>query len=1672
MFKRMTKKCLSLLLALCIVMSLVTVGVVSATAEEAPPLPKGKKAAEDLAPTGNMITETLKEQMIDDALRLVCMGLDWTGEATGNEDIQEAFSLIEKWAFMSTEEVAIEELKELCEEILNRLDEIETELNDSFSLLNTVLAEQDVKSARAELENKWDADVDSELGKYGAKSALYEYKQYLQAALDGSPRSDSLYKSLLYGYALMYDSHINLADYNIDGLENLLFNDVNMNSNFIRTLVNLGSHLKYDSTMSASLALYASQFAYQKFPFSHQQYQYVHAVIEKQLLTILLVAMTYNEYLYHQGEYIKRTYNDEDAENGYYAGYLDCQHVFYETMGAICNNIEWMLDNKMEVDGLGKVKLSLSDYMKPEDAVTVPMTINGYVKSLDFSDEVKDNGIPKGRLHNDDVVYSNAEYIGSTVKFNKVMTHTASGSHVYYILDPNQFEDPLAAMAIGNLDHNVELDADSDIHTQTCDYINLTKDMSDGVNTFRLIDDLNMTPFHPLFDTNFFQLAGSTVQSYLNGSVEYLPHLKSGSEDGFTKVWFLTPYYQRTHWAPAVTAYTQYKVLDGSKQFTGAASTIGIKEGWDDDVLYTGSDDFKSHKSAYGYSVLLSNTDASYKKKLAATVNNLDTAEIKICDANGTELIGTDGNTQIEAGSAIIIKMKFAAGYQPGELKLTRRNDTAVTETVLQKEDFEKLEKDGDWYTLRYTMPYSDSLFTLINHGETEYFTARIGTVENGSGAIKGYDPDTLEDKWVPEFQVRMNSSFNMYVKIEKGYTFEGLAVYNDDTGEKLTNLDIRSKGSNTDGNYTVYNYEFWSMPGCNIRIDAASSVSNLTAAYGKHDHCQSASLGWVEGDELRLDKVHDSHTMSMGFTNAIQNLCVIFTPESGYAPGHGKTLGIVTVRNAQTKIAYIITDAKMLTDTDDQGNITYYFMFPVPEPVDLQIDVTCEDAVHVYADTEKFVYDANQNPVCRVGLTLVYVDPLLAESSVWIPSFLNNFTGSVVVDDSHYLSHFKMVGIDTGTVYYEGDIPEKSTKLELKLNDNLGDLTFNATNFGYKFDVYFHGDNYSVTVPIPEGMVLIPTFTEKQQPTDPPTDPPTDAPTDPPTDPPTVAPTDPPTDPPTVAPTDPPTNPPTDAPTDAPTEPPTDAPTDPPTDPPTEKPTDPSEPEHGIRTYDELVAFAAKVNGGAYDADAYLEKNIVAPEDAIWPQGIGTEAHPYTGTFDGKGYVIIGLTIDTDKNGGLFDSIGEGGVVKDLHLLDVTFKKRAQNAGGIAAINSGTIDHCTSGLNLSGRTKITLPSGKKITPADYNSYIDGEKSGGIAGVNKGVITGSRSGAAAYGVTCGGIAGENEGRIYGCANNGAIGSTSVSCTTSGGIAGVNSGSIESSYNSGKVNCGSPNHQGLIAGDSGSADVHSVFYNNVNNIQAVGPESVAIDKSNMLVENSDMLEPAFVNMLNEVTDDTITWRQTVFGNTYFNQGYPTIEGRYLYQRTQNLMNNITVSGVMHRSMCLSSTALSADSDEYKALAEQGKIIDAYSFVTTDESGGYVPSELWSAGSFRLSIPVNGNDIILIIENTDGEITTIDPDRVENGVAEFSVADVSCFAVAKAPDLLGDADGDGSVTILDATAIQRRLAGLQVDGFNEKAADADGDGNVTIIDATFIQRWLADIPSNDNIGQPIV
>lgn len=57
------------------------------------------------------------------------------------------------------------------------------------------------------------------------------------------------------------------------------------------------------------------------------------------------------------------------------------------------------------------------------------------------------------------------------------------------------------------------------------------------------------------------------------------------------------------------------------------------------------------------------------------------------------------------------------------------------------------------------------------------------------------------------------------------------------------------------------------------------------------------------------------------------------------------------------------------------------------------------------------------------------------------------------------------------------------------------------------------------------------------------------------------------------------------------------------------------------------------------------------------------------------------------------------------------------------------------------------------------------------------------------------------------------------------------------------------------------------------------------------------------------------------------------------------------------------------------------------------------------------------------------------------------------------LLGDADGDGEITVYDATLIQRQLVGIKdAPVYHEEAANVDGDSEVTVYDATYIQRYL--------------
>ena len=66
------------------------------------------------------------------------------------------------------------------------------------------------------------------------------------------------------------------------------------------------------------------------------------------------------------------------------------------------------------------------------------------------------------------------------------------------------------------------------------------------------------------------------------------------------------------------------------------------------------------------------------------------------------------------------------------------------------------------------------------------------------------------------------------------------------------------------------------------------------------------------------------------------------------------------------------------------------------------------------------------------------------------------------------------------------------------------------------------------------------------------------------------------------------------------------------------------------------------------------------------------------------------------------------------------------------------------------------------------------------------------------------------------------------------------------------------------------------------------------------------------------------------------------------------------------------------------------------------------------------------------------------------------------------IIGDVNGDGKVTIDDATTVQKFLAEMiTLSDAQSTAADANGDGKITIDDATTIQKYLAEMI--DHLGK---
>ena len=210
---------------------------------------------------------------------------------------------------------------------------------------------------------------------------------------------------------------------------------------------------------------------------------------------------------------------------------------------------------------------------------------------------------------------------------------------------------------------------------------------------------------------------------------------------------------------------------------------------------------------------------------------------------------------------------------------------------------------------------------------------------------------------------------------------------------------------------------------------------------------------------------------------------------------------------------------------------------------------------------------------------------------------------------------------------------------------------------------------------------------------------------------------------------------------------------------------TDDGQGNYTVTTAEGLKNIAELVN-----EEWKLDINITLTDDIDlkgidWtPIGIDYN-HQYTGTFDGGGKTITGLTVTgSDQYAGLFGYIGTGGKVMNVKLEGVQIESdnEMSNVGGVAGCSRGNIENCSVSGSVIGR--------------GMNSIV-----GGVVGYqNGGFLTGCSSSATVNaGCTAGGVAGisDSGATLTACYATGDVTLESINTGNyAGGVVGINTNS--------------------------------------------------------------------------------------------------------------------------------------------------------------------------------------------------------------------------------------------------------------------------------------------------------
>ncbi len=318
------------------------------------------------------------------------------------------------------------------------------------------------------------------------------------------------------------------------------------------------------------------------------------------------------------------------------------------------------------------------------------------------------------------------------------------------------------------------------------------------------------------------------------------------------------------------------------------------------------------------------------------------------------------------------------------------------------------------------------------------------------------------------------------------------------------------------------------------------------------------------------------------------------------------------------------------------------------------------------------------------------------------------------------------------------------------------------------------------------------------------------------------------------------------------------------------------------ISTAEELIEFSKLCRLDSWSKG----KEFLLTTDIILTGKDFSSIPIFSGTFDGQGHSIKGVSVTGVTGRGLFSIISENATVKNLNVVGIVRPSGSESSiGGIAGTNKGVIYNCkfsgkVAATNTVGGIVGENTSTGSVLKCTAAGTVDGEKfTGGVVGNNSGNIVQSINAASvnttneekkhsledidlstltdvdsytkkssssdetSSATDTGGIAGYSTGTIFSCENSGSIGYPHVGYNI-GGIAGRSSGLIINCSNYGRLN-----GRKDIGGIAGQMEPYLVVNINPDNMDELKDE---LEKLTNLIDTA----------INETNDDSLSINSTV------------------------------------------------------------------------------------------------------------------------------------------------------------------------------------------------------------------